>query len=208
MARTKQTARKRDVGAAQGQRRPSRMPRSAMDSVVEAAVAKREPYADDFPDPGSRLTTRFIKKKDRLLVKSLRLMDGQRVSLEGVEDMAKALDGLKTYINRAYAKEKWKDCGFDGHEINSISMKDDQLALVLDDERLDEYDPNTEPVFAVYSSDGNFRRECVVKTDRNGTNVDMGDFGSYQLGGASKNTYWTFTSGKDCADSSLVYHRS
>ncbi len=199
MARTKQTARKRDVGAARpktGQRRPAGMP-----SVMVGTVKRM-----GGPPPGSRLALKFNLMRGNK-VDGFLLGRGADISLEGIETVAEALDDLKTYVNRAYAKEKWKDCGFDGHEIKSISMKDDQLALVLDDEQPD-YDPDDEPVFAVYSADGDFRREAVVKTDRNGTNVDMGDFGSYQLGGASKNTYWTFTAGKDCADSSLVYHRS
>ena len=149
MARTKQPSGKRESGAARGQRRPSRMPHT---TLTEAGVSKREPYANDFTDPGSRLITRFNKKKDRLLVKSLHLIDGQSVSLEGIKDMAEALDDLKAYINRAYAKEKWKDYDFDSHEIKSISMKDCQLGLVLDDEQPD-YDPDEEPVLP-----------CTVKT--------------------------------------------
>lgn len=202
MARTKQTARKREWRGAQAQRRPA----SASSFVAEAAVTKRAPNS---MDPGPLLSEMFDRMKDRVLDGS-RLMDGPNVSLEGIEDMAKDLDDLKAYINRAYAKEKWKDCAFDGHEIKSISMPNEQLALVLDDEQPGRYDPGAEPVFAVYSADGDYRRGCTVTTDRNNTYVDMGDFGSYQLAGGSKkgHTYWTFIAGEDCDDTSVIYHRS
>lgn len=231
MPRTKTTARRaewrgarpKQLGAVQRrpipkklgavQRRPTRA--SPSSSVAEAAVSKRTPegvrYKLDLKDPGPCLVMNFNKIRADLDRTGLCMANNSNVSLQGVEDVSKTIDDLKTYVNRAYAKEKWKGYDFDGHEIKSISLEDERLGLVLDDEQPD-YDPDGEPVFSVYSEDGDFHRACIVTTDPHGTKVDMGDFGHYQLGGASdvgaRASGWVFHPGEDCADEGSLYHPS
>lgn len=200
MARTKQTARKGDYRGAQ--RRP------ASSAVAKAAVAKRTPtYQLDLKAPGPHLGMIFNRMKDRKL-DGRYVMDGPNVSLKGIHDMVNKLDGLKTLLNRAYAKEKWKGT-FNGHVIRSIDMSDETLTLVQD--KPDEYDPDAEPVFTVYNADHTYEKACTTTTNEHGTKVDMGDFGWYHLDGAtgSRETSWTFHAGEDCPDKDAIrFHRS
>ena len=201
MARAKQTARKREWRGAQ--RRP------ATSSVAEAAVAKRTPpYQLDLKDPGPHLLMTFNRKRVKLESKSFHLAGGPNVSLEGIDDVVNEFDNLKTLLNRAYAKEKWKG-KFNGHVIRSIDMSDETLTLVQDTP--DGYDPDAEPVFTVYNADRTYEKACTTTTNEHGTKVDMGDFGWYHLDGAtgSRETAWTFHAGEDCPDKDAIhFHRS
>ena len=214
MARTKQTARKREARGAQ--RRPARIPRActSSSSVAEAAVQKftvsqLRATLYDHRAPGAELHKMFNQEKVKMESKAFHLEDGPNVSLEGIDDVVNELNKLKTLLNRAYAKEKWKGNAVDGHEIASIDMKDESLGLVLKVQAV--YDPLAEPVFSVYNADCTYEYACTSTTDQHGTTVDMGSFGSYRLSGAtgSRERSWTFHAGEDCPDKDAIhFHRT
>jgi hypothetical protein len=163
----------------------------------------------------------FNRKLHKLDGDGILLANDSNVSLQGIEDVSKTLDDLKTYLNRAYAKEKWKGYGFEQHVISPVKGDLSVLVLVHDLTKFDdhdcevlgcdptaeiEYNPDAEPVFAVCDLQGNVLSKCTTTTNCHGTTVDMGDLGYYKLDGsdAKSKPHWTFYPGDNCADQEKI----
>jgi hypothetical protein len=156
--------------------------------VAESAVSKCAPeeprYKLDLKDPGPCLVMNFNKKRSKLDGDGLCMANNSNVSLQGIEDVLKTLDDLKTYLNRAYAKEQWNGRGTWRNQL-SLGIGEEKLDIVLYDES-PEYDPDAEPAFKVCNTKGETVHVCTVKTDVRGTHVDLGEHGSFLLVGDKK----------------------